>query len=461
MLLSFTVENYRSFAHETTLDMQSPKFQTLRPRENESWNDLVLKRAAIFGANASGKTNIIKPLGILRKAITSSIRNEDLVKSLYNPHKLYKDDPTTFITEYEYKGIRYRWTLVLDKAGIVEESLYANAKRIWRPIFDRERDTIVFGKGAQIPIAAQENINQFLKPTALCFSAWLTIKNPGRFIGAVYWWKKKVRPPIHVSDPDRKARHYWVMKLASQNINWLKLLKLMMTAADVGITDVSVKKKEALPKSFREFLEKKQAEISGNPPQDISFAKYLQQYIELHHEGESDDFILKDEYLQQYFEFHHKGESDDFILKIEDESLGTQVWIDSIFPALHALYHGALLIVDELDSSLHPTLLREFIHYFQDEEINTKGAQLIFTTHDLTLLGNHPTEALDRNEVWFVEKQQSISELIALSEYSPRDNHNIEKRYLQGVFGAVPITSSRGIAEALDALRAATTETEA
>lgn len=441
MLLSFTVENYRSFAHEATLDMQSPKFQTLRPREDESWNDLVLKRAAIFGANASGKTNIIKPLGMLRNAIASSIRNEDLVKSLYNPHKLYKDDPTTFITEYEYEDVRYRWTLVLDKAGIVEESLYANAKRIWQLIFDRERDTIVFGKGARIPIAAQENINQFLKPTALCFSAWSTIKNAGRFIGAVDWWKDKILPLIHISDPHRKARHSWVMKLASKNINWLKLLKHMMTAADVGITDVSVKE-GALPERLRETLidlEKKQAEISGNTPQSRFLDKYRQRYIEFHHEGESDGFVLKE----------------------EDESRGTQVWIDSIVPALYALYHGALLIVDELDSSLHPTLLREFIHYFQDEEINTQGAQLIFTTHDLTLLGNHPTEALDRNEVWFVEKQQSISELIALSEFSSRDNHNIEKRYLQGVFGAVPITSSRGIAEALDALRAATTETEA
>jgi len=441
MLLSFTVENYRSFAHETTLDMQSPKFQTLRPRENESWNDLVLKRAAIFGANASGKTNIIKPLGILRKAITSSIRNEDLVKSLYNPHKLYKDDPATFITEYEYEDVRYRWALVLDKTGIVEESLYANAKRIWQLIFDRERDTIVFGKGARIPNAAQENINQFLKPTALCFSAWSTIKNAGRFIGAVDWWKDKILPSIHISDPDRRARHSWVMELASKNINWLTLLKHMMTAADVGITDVSVKE-EALPERLRETLidlEKTQTEISGNQPQ----GRFL------------------DKYRQRYIEFHHEGDSDSFILKKEDESRGTQVWIDTIFPALYALYHGALLIVDELDSSLHPTLLREFIHYFQDEEINTQGAQLIFTTHDLTLLGNHPTEALDRNEVWFVEKQQSISELIALSEFSSRDNHNIEKRYLQGVFGAVPITSSRGIAEALDALRAATTETEA
>ena len=441
MLLSFTIENYRSFAHEATLDMQSPKFQTLRPHEDESWNDLVLKRAAIFGANASGKTNIIKPLEILRNAITSSIRNEDLVKSLYNPHKLYKDDPTTFITEYEYEDVRYRWTLVLDKTGIVEESLYANAKRIWQLIFDRERDTIVFGKGARIPNAAQENINQFLKPTALCFSAWSTIKNAGRFIGAVYWWKDKMLPPIHISDPHRKARHSWVMELASKNINWLKLLKHMMTVADVGITDVSVKE-EVLPEILREALidlEKTQAEISGNTPQ----GRFL------------------DIYRRRYIEFHHEGESDGFVLKEEDESRGTQVWIDRIVPALYALYHGALLIVDELDSSLHPTLLREFIHYFQDEEINTKGAQLIFTTHDLTLLGNHPTEALDRNEVWFVEKQQSISELIALSEYSPRDNHNIEKRYLQGVFGAVPITSSQGIAEALNALRAATTETEA
>ena len=441
MLLSFTIENYRSFAHEATLDMQSPKFQTLRPHEDESWNDLVLKRAAIFGANASGKTNIIKPLEILRNAIASSIRNEDLVKSLYNPHKLYKDDPTTFITEYEYEDVRYRWTLVLDKTGIVEESLYANAKRIWQLIFDRERDTIVFGKGARIPNAAQENINQFLKPTALCFSAWSTIKNAGRFIGAVYWWKDKMLPPIHISDPHRKARHSWVMELASKNINWLKLLKHMMTVADVGITDVSVKE-EALPEILREALidlEKTQAEISGNTPQ----GRFL------------------DIYRRRYIEFHHEGESDGFVLKEEDESRGTQVWIDRIVPALYALYHGALLIVDELDSSLHPTLLREFIHYFQDEEINTKGAQLIFTTHDLTLLGNHPTEALDRNEVWFVEKQQSISELIALSEFSSRDNHNIEKRYLQGVFGAVPITSSQGIAEALNALRAATTETEA
>ena len=441
MLLSFTIENYRSFAHEATLDMQSPKFQTLRPHEDESWNDLVLKRAAIFGANASGKTNIIKPLGMLRNAIASSIQDEDLVKSLYNPHKLYKDDPTTFITEYEYEDVRYRWTLVLDKTGIVEESLYANAKRIWQLIFDRERDTIVFGKGARIPNAAQENINQFLKPTALCFSAWSTIKNAGRFIGAVYWWKDKMLPPIHISDPHRKARHSWVMELASKNINWLKLLKHMMTVADVGITDVSVKE-EALPEILREALidlEKTQAEISGNTPQ----GRFL------------------DIYRRRYIEFHHEGESDGFVLKEEDESRGTQVWIDRIVPALYALYHGALLIVDELDSSLHPTLLREFIHYFQDEEINTKGAQLIFTTHDLTLLGNHPTEALDRNEVWFVEKQQSISELIALSEYSPRDNHNIEKRYLQGVFGAVPITSSRGIAEALDALRAVKTETEA
>lgn len=442
MLLSFTVKNYRSFAHETTLDMQSPKFQTLRPRENESWNDLVLKRAAIFGANASGKTNIIKPLGMLRNAIASSIQDEDLVKDLYDPHKLYKDDPTTFITEYEYEDVRYRWTLVLDKAGIVEESLYANAKRIWRPIFERERDTIVFGKGAQIPNAAQENINQFLKPTALCFSAWRTIKNPGRFIGAVYWWKDKMLPPIHVSDSNRAARHYWVMKLTSKNINWLNLLKLMMTTADVGITDISVKE-EALPEKLRQFHilinpEKTQVEISDTPPHGAPFDEYL-----------------------QYIEFHHEGESDGFILKEEDESRGTQVWIDSIFPALYALYHGALLIVDELDSSLHPTLLREFIHYFQDGEINTQGAQLIFTTHDLTLLGNHPTEAIDRNEVCFVEKQQSISELTALSEYSPRDNHNIEKRYLQGVFGAIPITSPRGIAEALDGLRAATAETEA
>lgn len=434
MLLSFTLENYRSFANEATLDMQASSFRTLRPRDGQSWDDVVLKRAAILGANASGKSNLIKPLGLLRQAINYSLRDDRLVKKLYDPHRMYVGKTATFIVEYVFEDIRYRWTLVLGSNGVVQELLEANAKRVWRLVFERDQETISFSASSGILKAARENIEQFLKPSTLCLSAWLTIKNPGDFIGAATWWQQSILPVIHCSDDDRNLRHEWVKRLTKNNLGWLELMKLVISSADVGVVDVSVQE-DVLPEELRPLHIKinrddRSVEISDELPEDAPFDEYM-----------------------RYLEFHHVNADGDFVLKEQDESLGTQVWIDYIIPALYVLYNGALLIVDELDSSLHPGLLREFIHYFYDPEINSNGAQLIFTTHDLTLLGKHPTESLGRDEVWFVEKQDSRSELVALSEFSVRDAHNIEKRYFQGAFGALPITSSQGIAAALEALR--------
>ena len=120
---------------------------------------------------------------------------------------------------------------------------------------------------------------------------------------------------------------------------------------------------------------------------------------------------------------------------------------------MYTLTHGCVLLVDELDSSLHPELLRAFIGYFGDPDINTTGAQLIFTTHDVTLLGKHHEEILKREEVWFTEKVNSRTELFALTEFNVRDQHNIEKRYLSGVFGAIPNVTSHQITRALETLK--------
>ena len=155
----------------------------------------------------------------------------------------------------------------------------------------------------------------------------------------------------------------------------------------------------------------------------------------------------------KYIEFRHGDGIDAFSLSEEDESQGTRVWMDVAIPAYLALQKGSVLVIDEIDSSLHPALVRELIGYFGDPELNTNGAQLIFTTHDITLLGKHPVEALDREEVWFAEKHGVASTLVALDEFALREPHNIERRYFQGVFGAVPITEGSGLKMALDSMR--------
>lgn len=436
MLLSMTLENYRSFAEEVTLDLQRRSFHTLRPRLGEHWRALVLPRAAIFGANAAGKSNVIAPLGHLKTAVLSSLRNPDVLKRLYDPHRHKMGDDVVFDLEYVADDIRYRWVLTLDAQGVVSEILDANEKRSWKEVFHRTRDEIQFNKNLDIPKAARDNISEFMTPWVLTFSAWLTVKTPGRFIGGARWWIDSLLPMVTCDDEDRDTRHAWVIDIAAKHGHWLKLLKLALSTADVGVSDVRVVE-EKLPEDIKRihFIVNRESgdlEILDDPSK--LGIEDIENYI-------------------KYIEFRH-GEGDDaFSLSEDDESQGTRVWMDVAIPAYLALQKGSVLVIDEIDSSLHPALVRELIGYFGDPELNTNGAQLIFTTHDITLLGKHPIEALDREEVWFAEKHGVESTLVALDEFALREPHNIERRYFQGVFGAVPITEGSGLKLALESMR--------
>ncbi|GAA1473451.1 hypothetical protein CFELI_12055 [Corynebacterium felinum] len=434
MLLSLTVENFRPFAKETTLDMQKPTFHTVRPRGDEKWVDVVEKRAAIFGPNASGKSTILKPLGLLQKAICESLLSNTPGKALFSPHKLHTTSSTTYITEYVRNDVRYRWELKVDKEGVVFESVFANAVRTWRPIFERSRNDIVFHPASGIKKATAENISQFLTPWSLTLSAWGRVKSKGSFFGAAEWWLDSLLPIIDQSRFDQEGRHGWITNMAAEHVEWLELIAHVAAAADVGINDVSVKE-EQLPNDLEFFFSSEETRGS-----EIVVAKS-------HPDGEDFESYLR------FLEFHHGNDGASFALSEHDESLGTRAWIDHILPAVYALAYGRLLVIDELDGSLHPILVRAFIGLFADEHLNTEGAQLIFTTHDSTLLGNHPDSALSASEVWFTEKKDTYSDFFALSEFPVRAQHNIEKRYFQGVFGALPVAQTSKIAEALSALR--------
>jgi AAA15 family ATPase/GTPase len=123
-----------------------------------------------------------------------------------------------------------------------------------------------------------------------------------------------------------------------------------------------------------------------------------------------------------------------------EESLGTHAWFAFVGPLLTVLDSGAALLVDELDSSLHPTLAAEVVRLFQDPGSNPRDAQLIFTTHDATLLGSAALDRpLDRDQVWFTMKRHSgETELYALTDAKPRKEENLELGYLRGRYGGIP-----------------------
>ncbi len=135
-------------------------------------------------------------------------------------------------------------------------------------------------------------------------------------------------------------------------------------------------------------------------------------------------------------------------MDLDDESAGTQTWFRLLGPVLGALRIGGILLLDEIDRSLHPRLSSQLIQLFQDPQTNPRNAQLIFTTHDTSLLN-----VLNRDEVWLMEKgSDGASRLVALAEYGTarvRKSLNLERAYLQGRFGAVPEIDQIAIRQAL------------
>lgn len=152
---------------------------------------------------------------------------------------------------------------------------------------------------------------------------------------------------------------------------------------------------------------------------------------------------------RQKLVFIHRSGAQEVPFELADESVGTETWFQLIGPALYVLRHGRILLFDEIDASLHPRLSARLLELFHDPVTNPHGAQLIFTTHDTSLL-NH----LNRDEVWLTEKDQNgATSLTALAEFGGdkvRKSLNLERAYLQGRFGAVPELDQAALRRALD-----------
>jgi hypothetical protein len=321
--------------------------------------------------------------------------------------------PSSYAVDLLVDRIRFTYGFILDDTGIHEEWLYSYPLQRKRVVFERSGQGFTWGEESRRSSIRQ--LTEIVSPTALFLSvAARFVSKPGAgessdetsdTLHAVYsWlWRKISRASALTRNPSREAQYAAFLNDPDLSPAIIDLLR----NADLGLIGaftVGVDFREESPRI-----------------------------------GERVQFI-------------HRGATDDSAFGISDESAGTVRLLDLATRAIPILRQGGVLLVDEIDASLHPLLTATLVRMFQSPDVNGNGAQLIFTTHDATLLGSiDGDDILGRDQVWFTNKRDDgSSELFALAEFKPRrQGENRQKRYLNGSYGAIPELSMRLFEQAL------------
>ena len=386
MLVQFRVKNYRSLKDEVVLSL----FSSTDKEHAEDLIDIGGKKrlvpvAAIYGANSSGKSNILMALNTMQDMITGA--SAQLLKEKKLPYDPFLFDlvtkgnnPTEFDIVYHYNGIKYAYSFSYNAKQVLSETLYHWPNGREAMIFSREKDVFEF----------RENINE---QTIL---AGRTPANKLYLVSSNEWNAPQTEP----------AYKWFAEKLLPYDEHDTPDITSKLFTEDTG-------------KPFRSHIldELKTADLGI---QGIGF------------EGDSNNLRIH---------LIHKSEGDDShkirSLPLEQESKGTQRFFARIGPWIYALEKGGILFVDEIEASLHPMLTRRLVEIVQNPSINTSHAQLIFTTHDVMLLD---LSLLRRDQIWFTDKNPKslATELFSMWDFSVRKGENIRKGYLQGRYGAIP-----------------------
>lgn len=426
MLLRFEVGNHRSICEPVELSMIAMDNDRAAARQLEGLNEKGLTVAGLYGPNGSGKTNLIDALAWLSHAVGVSLRAwEDEIPCDPFSFGSGPPQPSYYGIEMVVSGVRYRYELEVGESRVVFEALYSYPRQRRRTLFERDGDEPVFRRGTRFTGGGRELIT----PTTLVMSAAsrLTeeIDRVARWLRDIsffdYWPRGLVPPEARLYRPGvRWSRHGWDDFL-------------------IDVFDDAPSRRDSDSGTSEGKGPRKHRDLALSM---LMFADLGVQGVEVVDESPGAGSGGRRLRL-----LHDVG-GDPRPLELGDESDGTLTWLGLIPELLTVLEQGGLIVVDELDSSLHPLISGNLVELFQDPSNNRHGAQIIFTTHDTSLLGR-----MNRDEVWLTSKRRNGStELTALSDFrstSARRSTNLERGYLQGRFGAVPIVDQYRVREAL------------
>lgn len=412
MLVEFRISNFRSLRDEQIFSLVASKDKSLAETHTivtgVSAVPLLLRSAAIYGANASGKSNLIKALQYMRGVVIESA-------TLIQPGQTYAvqpfrldsasaGEPTSFEATFVLDGVRYQYGFSMTAERIVAEHLLVykafKPQRWFERRFDAEigKDIYEFGAGLKGAKIVWENAT---RPNALFLS--MAVQLNSEALRPIFDWfmhqlvifneQAQLNPQVSLQRlKDQKGR---------------KEVCDFLTSADISIADIEVVTNKVSGQSVHVDMVAGKTEMRA---EEIEENKLL---------------------------FRHVTENGEAVFDLMDESNGTRNLLFLSGPVLDVLANGQVLVIDELDTSLHTLLVRELVRLFHSLEANPRGAQLIFTTHDTSLLDAH--ELFRRDQIWMVEKERDqASSLVALSEFSPRKGEALERGYLMGRYGGVP-----------------------
>ena len=411
MLLQFYFSNYRSFEGEGILDMRSSGSNELSSHIRNNLNEKVLPITAIYGANASGKSSVFEAFQFMALCILESLSFSDDNKK--NPYKLKVDSfkfsksrekPSEFEINYiDKKGkkeLYYNYGFKIDNSGILEEYLAFNTKtgvkrnEDYTYIFKRERNQKLYLDSSIEKF--RENLEISLKEKTLLVSLGAKL-NIDEFIRVRTWFIN-----TEVINFSNSLYGAFLENILPNNIieseEVRKNLVSFINSFDDSIIDIEVEKISAID------------------------------------ENDNDNYRV--------FTIHKSDkETSTARISMNEESSGTKKMFSLYQTLLDALENGGVFFADELDIKLHPLLMRNILLTFTDKEKNPNNAQLIFTTHNTIYMD---MDLLRRDEIWFVEKDNGVSNLYSLDDITNekgekvRKDSNYEKHYLLGNYGAIP-----------------------
>lgn len=441
MLIRFSASNVFSFYKETELNLlPNPKKIKLSHHIYTNHQLPLLKQSALYGANGSGKSNLLKAMQLLKRVVT----NKDLLDEQYVAECKFKlagaenYNPIIFNVEFIYDTIPFFYSIHLDESGIVQEELYISGlgKNEDIPIFKykkrEESLSLEFydENGNPRGIESEESVYKLIKRNP--YSSLLSLNNEFPVIfsenaeKAYSWFDDRLKVvPLNFAPP----RFFELVEQLDKSEDLLKFSSSVLKKIDIGIENLEVRKK-LLSDVFSE--EEKDVEIRNSIIEDL---KESTNKIGLDTRGSK--YIITKENNQEVVKellFTQEGLNGfSGTMTTNQQSDGTLRLLTYIPMMKKLLDSPVVYLVDEIENSIHPMLIKAFLKLFT-ENPKSQG-QLIYTTHECHLLSQKDIRS---DEVWFCQKDKGATNLYSLNDFKEHDTINIEKGYLAGRYGAIP-----------------------
>lgn len=437
MLIRFAVSNLFSFKEETEFNLLPSKVKRLSHHKYNKSGIEILKLSALYGANGSGKSNLIRSISLLKMMILKGAIPNSLISQKFKLSESSLTEPIELAIEFFANNTIYYYSISINDGIVVDEYFSSNDEdqedqMIFHRKHENEKTVTSFFKEFE---AVSENLTlkkiietDLIKPNQPLFSLLNTISNNAFIdIKLAYNWFENGLTIIY---PETKATGL-VLEIESKE-GFKEFANELMCSFNTGITNLKVDVKsieEFFGRDNQKEVDEIKAELKSNPDKKIDVmtnAKATEEVVIVNEDGK----VLAKRLL-----FEHKGEKDKNVeFRFDEESDGTRRLLEYL-PAMNSVIKDSpTFIIDEIERSIHPLIIKELVSKFSKDE-STKG-QLIFSTHESNLLDQ---DIFRTDEIWFTEKSiLGSTKLYSLSDFKEHNTIDIRKGYLNGRYGAIP-----------------------